>query len=251
MKAKLFKIYSPSTRPMSIAVFLSGKGTNLKALIEKQKKDGSSRAKIDIVFTNVPNCLGAKLAEKEGIEVISLSSKSYFKYIKASPSSEKYRIYYDAAVLSLLDQVSSPDIIVLAGYKRRLSSIFFERFENRIINMYPGDITKQYLQKGKPAYLQALEKGEKEIRCSVYIQKEKERFGPLISLSDPISLEKINSSDEELVAKKIREEGEWLVLPYVIYDLIALGRVSVDSNNFVYIDDKPVNPQKNLIIKSK
>ncbi len=225
---------------MSIAVFLSGTGTNFDAIYNEQKKrelSGTGNyARVDAVFTNVPDCKGAKKAEDRGIPVISLSSGAYYKYIGKEPGEEEYRKYYDAAVLALLERICEPDIVVLAGYRRKLSSIFFQRFDNRIINMYPGDITKNYLLTGEPAYIQALNAGETGLRCSVYLEKQDTRFGSLIALSRSITISGFDQMERDNAQSIIREEAEWPLFAFTIHDLIANGRVAVDADDRVYID---------------
>lgn len=233
-------IYNNPDKPMSIAVFLSGTGTNFDAIYNEQVKRESSGtinyARIDAVFTNVPDCKGAKKAERRGIPVVSLSSGGYYRYINTDPGDEKFRKYYDAAVLSLLERVCDPDLIVLAGYRRKLSSLVHEKFNNRIINMYPGDITKDYLVTGTPAYIQALNAGEKKLKCSVYLERNDTRFGSLIAQSRPLALTKLEQLERATAEKIIREEAEWPLFTFAIHELIANGRVSVDTDNRVYID---------------
>lgn len=232
-------IISSGGSPLSVAVFLSGEGTNFEALVAKQKcyekSSANSYGRIDVVFTNVPGCGGEKRAKNHGIPVISLSSKSYFNYIDKDPGDEDHRMFYDAAVLSMLAEICDPDLIVLAGFRRRLSKIFFNKYRNRIINMYPGDITKDYPKKGVPAYKQAMDANERTLKCSVYIQDEYKRFGSLIAQSEEIVLDE----DEDSLIKSISSQ-ERKILPYVVHELIANGRVSIDLDDNVYIDGKKV-----------
>lgn len=239
--SKIKLIYAPDENcPMIIAVFLSGSGTNFVALYEEQMRlqETGERlyGKIDAVFTNVSNSKGAEKAKKLGIPVVRLISKAYFEAIGKDPNDEKVRNYYDAASIALVEQVCSPDLIVLAGYRRRLGSLFLSRYNNRVINLYPGDVTKDYLIKGVDASVQALQVGEDSIKCTVYIQKDKERFGPAIAQSAPISLMGFNESDKELMNAKIRKKGEWEVLPFTVHHLLARGRVGIDSKGNIYVD---------------
>lgn len=225
---------------MSIAVLLSGTGTNFEALhneqIRLQQSGARSYGRIDVVFTNVPKCAGAQKARERNIQVVSLNSRSYFHYIGKDPGDRDYRKFYDAAALSLIDHVCNPDLIVLAGYRRKLSTIFFNRFPDSIINMYPGDITKDYPEKGTPAYVSAGNAGETELRCSTYFEREDERFGRLIARSGPVEVAELLKLPRMDAEKVIRQKAEWVVLPFVVHELIAKGRVSVDDLDNVYID---------------
>jgi len=233
-------IHNPGNQPMRVAVFLSGSGTNFIALYEEQKrleKAGEKNyGRIDVVFTNVPNCKGSQIAEEYGIPVAGLSSKRYFDLLNKDPNDDETRDYYDAAVISAVEQICSPDIIVLAGYRRRMGSLFLNRYKNRVINLYPGDITKDYLVKGVDSWVQAIRAGEKATKCTVFLQKENQRFGPALLQSKPISLKGYSQNDKDLMNEKIRVEGEWKILPYTVHNLIAKGCLGVDKEDNVYMD---------------
>ena len=239
-KPEVTPIFSPCDKPMSVAVLLSGSGTNFVALYEEQKrlkkKGVKNFGRIDVVFTNVPNCRGAQLAEEHGIPVARLSSKKYFEFLDKEPNDEEARDCYDAAAIVNIEEVCDPDLIVLAGYRRRLGSLFHRRFKNKIINLYPGDITKDYLTRGVEANVQAMRAGEDSIKCTVYLERENERFGPAILQSKPISLVGFKESDKERVNEIIRDEGEWKIYPFAVHNLIAKGCIEVDEDVNVYLE---------------
>ena len=230
--------YNSDNKTLSIAVFLSGTGTNFEYILKEQRrleKTDKPYGRIDVVFTNVPNCKGTTIAEENNIKVISLSSKKFLDKINKAPEDEEGRVLYDMEAIKLIESFCKPDLIVLAGYRRKLSKVFFNKYRNRIINLYPGDITKNYLIKGVPGVIQAIRNKETEIKCSVYIQKENERFGPLIAQSEPISIDGFNEDDIEILSNKIRELGEWKLFSYVIHELIANGKVEIDTNGNVEV----------------
>lgn len=239
---KIKLLYEPKDEPMSVAVFVSGSGTNLVAIHEEEKrlkKAGEKQhGRIDAVFTNAPDCKGAERAREFGIPVVSLSSKSYFEILQKNPDAEEARDYYDAAAIALIEKICSPDIVVLAAYRRRLGGLFDNRYKDKIINLYPGDTTKNYLVRGIDASIQALRAGEKTIRCTVFLNRETERFGPAIAQSQPVSLEGFGESYREEMQEKIRNEGEWAVFPFAVHHLIARGRVGIDEEDNIYIDGK-------------
>jgi len=239
-KPELTPIFPPCDKPMSVAVLLSGSGTNFVALYEEQKrlekKGEKNFGRIDVVFTNVSNCRGAQLAEEFGIPVARLSSKKFFEFLDKEPNDEEARDYYDAAAILNIEEVCNPDLIVLAGYRRRLGSPFHRRYQNRIINLYPGDITKGYLTTGLEACVQAMRAGKDSIKCTVYLERENERFGPAIIQSKPISLVGYQESDKECVNELIREQGEWKIYPFAVHNLIAKGCIEVDEDVNVYLE---------------
>jgi len=225
---------------MGVAVFVSGSGTNLRALYEEQKRleesGDKNYGKISVVFTNAPNCKGAEIAKEFRIPLISLSSKSYFEILQKSADDDEARDYYDSASIALIEEICIPDLIVLAGYRRKLGSLFINRYKNRVINLYPGDTKKMYLVRGIDPSVQALRAGEKEIKCTVFLARDGERFGPAIIQSQPISLEGFNEKNIKEMQEKIREEGEWQIFPFTVHHLIAKGRVGIDGEDNIYID---------------
>lgn len=234
-------LYLNTHIPMKIAVFASGTGTNFDRIYEKQieyqGKGTVNYAVVDLVFSNNPDSKVVEKAKKLGIKTASLSSSRYFKILEKSADDEFLRETYDSAVISLVEYLSEPDLIVLAGYRRKLGKIFLERYKNRIINLFPGDTTKKYLVKGKPAYLQAIENGENSIRCTCYIENDSDkRFGTAIAQSEEIPLNTNGDNPEE----KIRKDGEWKLFPYVVHDLIANGKVEIDDNQNIYINGQKV-----------
>lgn len=239
---KVEKIFSPGDKPASVVVFISGSGTNFTAIYQAEKRLRESGEKqyggIDAVFTNVPRCIGANKAEGYGIPVISLSSKIYFETIGKSADDDEARDYYDSAVITLVEQICTPDIIVLAGYRRRLGKVFLSRYKNRVVNLYPGDITKDYLVRGVDAAVQTIRAGENSIKCTVYLEKADERFGPAIMQSQPVSLEGFGEDDTLEMSELIRREAEWKTFPYAVHEIIAKGRLGIDGNYNLYLDGK-------------
>ena len=224
-------------KPMSIGVFLSGSGTNFTAVAEYQSKSNLKEAAISFVFSNVPDCPGIKKAEDYGIKTYSLSSKQFFADLGLSPDDEKGRNSYDSKVLDLLSEHHNTDLIVLAGYRRKLSPVFYDYFGDRIINMYPGDITRDYLVTGVPASLQAIRNKDSEIACTVYIDNKNTRFGEAITRSVPVSLEGYSEDNVDELDREIREKAEWTALPYAVFEIIAKERLSLDDDGSLYIDD--------------
>ena len=234
-------LYSDIRRPMKILVLASGRGTNFEKIHSRQTEleqdGGKNYGAVEHVFSNDPEAPVLAKAKALGIETSSVSSEKFFADLGKPPSDEGGRILYDSALISHIEELFEPDLLVLAGYRRRLSGLFTERFANRILNLYPGDTTRDYLVRGKSACVQAIENGEKTIRCTVYLENDPEtRFGTAIAQSADISLEGFGIGDVAAMEEKIREQGEWRLFPFVVHDLIANGRVAIDGKNNIYVD---------------
>jgi len=243
---QITSLYPDTRHPMKILVLASGRGTNFEKIhsrqMELEQDGGKNYGAIEHVFSNDPEAPVLAKAKALKIETSSISSEKFFADIGKPPSDEGGRILYDSAVISLIEEVFEPDLVVLAGYRRRLSHMFTDRFANRILNLYPGDTTKNYLVRGKSACVQALENGEKTIKCTVYLENNSEtRFGTVIAQSADISLEGFAVGDVEAMEEKIRGQGEWKLFPFVVHDLIANGRVAIDEENSIYVDGQRID----------
>lgn len=135
-----------------IAVYISGTGTNLAALIYASKLDGCPY-EIVLVASNVASAGGLRLAEIEGIATFTHSHRGV--------SREEQDAAMEAAVVE-----AGADFIVLAGYMRILSDSFVERWEGRILNIHPSLLPRY---KGLDTFARAIEAGDSHAGSSVHI----------------------------------------------------------------------------------
>ena len=175
------------------------------------------------------------------IPVVSLSSKRFSENLNLNADSKELRRHFDAATIKAVESICKPDLIVLAGYRRKLSSLFHESYENKIINLYPGDITKDYLTTGVQAPIQALRNNEDYIKATVYLEQKDKRFGKSILQSCSVSLKDFSEDDIDTINKNIREQAEWIIYPYVVHELIAKGRIGIDKNSKLSFDNNVIN----------
>ncbi len=109
-----------------IAVFISGRGSNLKSLIKYSNKK-NSLITISLVITNNPNAKGLEYAEKSKIKnyVVKFKSKSFFE-------SQSLRLLKKNGI----------DILCLAGFMKILSGNFIKKFSQPILNVHPSLLPK-------------------------------------------------------------------------------------------------------------
>ena len=145
---------------INTSVFISGRGTNLKNLIEFSKKKGSP-IKINIVISNNKKAYGIKYAKKNRIK---------FKIVNFSKNQE---------INNLLKFLNFNNIrlICLAGFLEILSKKFIKLFKGKIINIHPSLLPKY---KGLNTHKRVLENNEKFTGCSVHFVNEKLDGGKII-----------------------------------------------------------------------
>lgn len=147
-----------------LAVLISGRGSNLQALIDAIEI-GKLDAKIVLVISDRPGALGLSRAEKAGIPT------------KVVPwEGEGKRTAYFEKMVGIL-QEAQVDLVILAGFMRLLSANLIRAFPHRIINIHPSLLPAF---PGLGAQRQALEYGVKVSGCTVHFVDEGLDTGPII-----------------------------------------------------------------------
>ena len=108
-----------------IAVFASGFGSNLQALIDYNNKHGLN-GDIVLVFSNNKDAFALERAKKNKIEAVFMDPARYSS-----------REQYDSEIIEMLEE-EKIDLVVLAGYMFLLSQEFADRFKNKILNIHPA-----------------------------------------------------------------------------------------------------------------
>jgi len=176
-----------------IAIFISGRGSNLEAILEK-KKSGLLTCDIAFVFSNKKEAKGLEVARNFNIPTMVYDRKEF-----ASQSD------YDEKVLSLL-QEHAVEIVVLAGFMMILSHMFIENFKGKIINIHPSLLPAF---PGLNAQRRALDYGVKFAGCTVHFVTPEVDSGPII-LQDIIPV--FDDDSEETLMLRILDR-EHIILP--------------------------------------
>ncbi len=192
-----------------IAVFASGFGSNLQAMIDYQKNNGLN-GEIVLVFSNNKDALALKRAERHGIKTAVLS-----------PSGYEDRKTYNLEILKILDE-ERIDVVVLAGYMLLVGEEIIDRYRYRIINIHPALLPSF---KGTHGIKDAFDYGVKITGVTVHFVDEGLDSGPIIIQEHVIvdqgySLEKL---EEEI--HKVEHRIFPLAVKYICEDrLKVIGR---------------------------
>ena len=114
-----------SSEKFKLAVLVSGRGSNLQAIIDSIEKNNLA-AEISLVLSNVEDAYALVRGKKHGLEVVFLNPQIY-------PNKSDY----ERQMIELL-QSKSVDLICLAGFMRILGKKFIEAFPGQIINIHPS-----------------------------------------------------------------------------------------------------------------
>lgn len=153
-----------------IAVFVSGSGSNLQAIIDACESGYISKGKIEIVFSNKEDAYGLQRAKKHNIKTLFLS-----------PDDFKTREEYDKVVATKMNELNI-DLICLAGYMRILTPVFLDTFKGKIMNIHPA-LLPEFGGKGMYGiyvHEAVLKAGKKESGCTVHFVDYGTDTGPVI-----------------------------------------------------------------------
>lgn len=176
-----------------IAVLISGRGTNLQALIDAQSR-GELAGEIAVVVSNKSMAQGLERARTSRIETEIVTKVDFSE-----------REAHDRRVVEIL-QSKGVDLVVLAGYMRLLSDVFVSSFENRIINVHPSLLPAF---KGLKAQWQAVEYGVRVSGCTTHFVDLKMDGGPIILQKEVLVNQ--NDTGETLANRILPFEHEILV----------------------------------------
>ncbi|HXF74659.1 MAG TPA: phosphoribosylglycinamide formyltransferase [Methylomirabilota bacterium] len=212
-------------KPVSIAVLISGGGTNLQAIIDAIEA-GRLDAKIELVLSNRADAYGLERAKKHGLATEVLDHKRY-------PSREAY----DQAAVERL-RGRGVELVALAGFMRLLSPVFVKAYSNRIMNIHPALLPSF---PGLHVQKKAVEHGVRFSGCTVHFVNEECDEGPIIIQAVVPVLP--DDTEETLAARILKQEHR--IYPRAI-QLYAEGRLKVVGRR-VLIEDLRADPTQVLI----
>ena len=192
---------------LPLVVLISGSGSNLQAIIDA----AHNGLPVDIraVISNRPGVNGLKRAEQAGIPIRVLDHKEFTE------------------LKSLIDNFQ-PELVILAGFMRILTSDFVRHYAGRLFNIHPSLLPKF---RGLHTHQRALDAGEKLHGASVHFVTEELDGGPVI-VQAQVSV--LSDDDADRLAARVLER-EHQIYPLAI-DWFAAGRLSLNAQGKISLD---------------
>ena len=185
-----------------VAVLVSGRGTNLQALIDASGRGEIPSARIELVISNNPDAYAIERARRAGIPTAVCLRKG------------RSREAFEAELSALLKE-HKIDLIVLAGFMCILSADFTRRYENRILNVHPS-LIPSFCGKGfygLKVHEAALAYGVKVTGATVHFVNEVPDGGRII-LQKAVEIEE--GDTPETLQRRVMEQAEWKLLPAAV-----------------------------------
>ena len=201
---------------MNIAVFVSGNGSNLQALIDAGARGELADGKIVLVVSDKPDAYALERALKAGIKTFVLESSGFSS-----------REEYDKEIMKELEK-EQIELIVLAGFMRILSENFVDSYEGRIMNIHPALLPSF---KGTHSIKDAFEYGVKITGVTVHFVDKGLDSGPVI-LQTCVAVDEEDTM--ETLEEKIHKE-EHKLYPEAVR-LFAQNRLKINGRSVSILD---------------
>jgi len=202
---------------MKLAVLVSGRGSNLQALIDACQNDDFP-AEIALVLSNKADAYGLERAKQAGIPTAVLSHQDF-----------EDRETFDTAMSEKIEEAGA-ELVCLAGFMRLLSDGFVRQWRDRLINIHPS-LLPAY--KGLHVHERMIEEGARFGGCTVHFVRPAMDEGPII-IQAAVPIHPDDTPDE--LAARILEQ-EHVIYPAAV-KAIAEGRVRVHAETVGIEDHK-------------
>lgn len=202
------------TKPLKVAVLISGRGSNLQALIDHfGPVITSSPVRIVKVISNRPDAGGIDRAKKVGIPTAVVDHKTF-------PD----RVAFDATLDRAIREAGA-ELVVLAGFMRLLTEGFVAAWRDRMVNVHPALLPSF---RGVDTHRRALKRGVKLHGATVHFVRHETDTGPIIAQAAVPVL--MNDTPDTLGARVLAAEHK--LFPLALR-LIAEGRVTVEDDRAI------------------
>ena len=192
----------------SIVILISGRGSNMVALIDAAAS-GTLPVRVAAVLANRPDAKGLEVAAAAGVVTRVVDHRLY-----------RDRDSFDAAMAEAIDAYS-PDLVVLAGFMRILSDGFVAHYEGRLINIHPSLLPSF---PGLHTHQRALDDGVRVHGCTVHFVTPTLDHGPIVvQAAVPV----LDGDDATVLAARVLEQ-EHRIYPLAVR-WFAEGRLRLED----------------------
>ena len=206
----------------NVIVLISGNGSNLQAIIDEIHQ-GKLDVTLSAVISDRPEAYGLIRAANAGIPTHIIDYKQFAD-----------RAHFDKALMQQID-VYTPDLIVLAGFMRILTTEVVQYYLGKMINIHPSLLPKY---QGLNTHRRVLEAGDAEHGATVHYVTPELDSGPIILQARVPVL----ASDTAQSLQQRVHQAEHQIYPAAI-QLIASGQVAF-RNHQVYYHDQPMSDKQ-------
>ncbi len=261
-------LYDPrqyAGKPMRVAGFMSGSGTNIRKILEKQHelKDTKGECPYELVFlfSDVENPEKCRIREIAKEYKLPYKINDIWEFYRSrghtTKRDMKLREEYDKVTLGYLRE-QDIHCVALGGYMSIVTRVIFQVYPT--INVHPADLsiidpkTGRRKFTGDHAVRDAILAGEHVLRSSTHLATEEVDGGPILLISKPvhlkmplsIPLEVLRSPQKQEMLEnladrhqdELKQVGDWVIFPLSLL-YVAKGLVARDEKGIIFIEGQP------------
>jgi folate-dependent phosphoribosylglycinamide formyltransferase PurN len=247
-------LHDPSTGPLRIAGLMSGSGSNLRRILERERalaaERGASPFRVAAIFSDTWNSKAPEIGRDFDLPVVVRDIAAFYAARGKPRRDMVLRAEFDATTVETLRPFQAR-AAAYAGYMSVATAPLIEAFLG--INVHPADLSVEENGRrklvGDHAVRDAILAGQKEIRSTTHIIEPLVDGGRLLVVSPPIPVVVPPGTDlsDKIVAKRVAQEhqerlkeaGDWIVFPKTL-EWIADGRIAQDERGVLHFDGRPI-----------
>ena len=203
-------------RKTRTAILISGRGSNMQALVDAARADDYP-AEIVLIASNRPDAPGLEWANARGLPTLAIDHKRYAT-----------RDAFEDALQKALETAGT-ELVALAGFMRLMTPAFVEQWRDRMINIHPSLLPSF---KGLHTHERALAAGVKITGCTVHFVRAEMDEGPIIAQA---AVPVLSGDDPVTLAARVLA-AEHRLYPSAL-KLVASGRIRRDGEKIVISQD--------------
>ncbi len=252
---KLQKLYDPRNGQMRVAGLMSGSGSNLRKIIEYERKltqeQGKSPYKMVVIFSDTGDSKAGVIGEEYDIPVVTHDIHEFYAARRRPRHDMALREEFDAETVVALSPFGA-QAAAYGGYMSIATRPLIDAFLG--VNVHPADLSitnpdgsRKY--RGDHAVRDAILAGEKELKSSTHIIETEVDGGRILIVSSPLEVKlgaDFKRDDKEKVRMAaeqhqtlLKECGDWVIFPRTLH-YIAEGRFAQDEKGALYFDGKQI-----------
>lgn len=247
-------LHDPDVGQMRIAGLMSGSGSNLVKILEKEqlmkKTVGVSDFTVAVIFSDNKKSNAEKIGKEFDVPVVVNDIRDFYKARGQKTKRDMgIRAEYDAETVKLLEPYGVM-VAAYAGYMSLATPVLFNTYLG--VNVHPANLRivngfGERVFTGDNAVYDAIIAGQKEIRSTTHIVEEQADQGKILMVSAPVKVElpeNFDYTDKELTQRvadnhqdQLKEKGDWVIFPQTL-EYIATGRFAFDDKRNLYFNEQ-------------
>jgi len=247
-------LHDPATGPLRLIGLMSGSGSNLRRILERQRALAAARGRspfeVAAIFSDRWDSRATELGRDFDLPVVTRDITAFYAARGRPRRDLALRAEFDAATVAALRPFGAT-AAAYAGYMSVATAPLIEAFLG--INVHPADLSlerdgrRRYT--GDHAVRDAILAGERELRSTTHIVEAVVDGGRLLAVSGPVPVERpagFDAGDREAVRRlaaehqeRLKREGDWVVFPRTL-EWLAEGRFAADESGALHFDGWPI-----------